>query len=97
MDDLQSLILAGILARARSKMPQLPIDPKNGLDSPPVVPQPVIPVVPWTLKMGGNEATLSLPTNKGSNFEGYLNYSFNPFSPGNMGINGGGLRYRFQY
>lgn len=97
-DELQSYIWGALLDKARSQMPQSPVDYLGGLDNAPKPPQaPVIPIDPWTFNFGRNETTLSLPANHGANFEGYLNYSFNPFSPQNASINGGGLRYRYQY
>lgn len=96
--DLQSLIWGQILNRIKDRLPPPPVNPLGGLDNPPVLPPaPIESVPPWTLRLGSNRATLALPANQGANFEGYLNYSFNPFSPNTMGIKGGGLRYRYEF
>ena len=106
MDDLlptvqsaSSPLLDYLLGRLKNRFPlphQLP-NPMTGMDGGPqlLTPQTVVP--PWTLKLNGNGATLSLPSNKGANFEGYVNYNFNPFSPGDFRVNGGGLRYRYDF
>ena len=97
-DDIPPMLWGAVLDHLKSKLPPNTINPMGGMDNAPIPPSvPVIPVPPFTPHFGMNEATISLPANQGANFEGYLDYSFNPFSPGSMGINGGGLRYRYQF
>lgn len=88
-----------LMERLKNRFPlpsQLP-NPMTGMDGGPQLLAPMQAATPWALKVGGNSAVLSLPANKGANFEGYLNYNFNPFSPQDFRVNGGGLRYRYPF
>lgn len=78
---------------ARKRMPTIP----NGSDAVPVIPAPVETLPPYSLSATGREAKLSLPANKGAQFEAYLNYKLNPLKLHEAGINGAGLRYRMDF
>ena len=88
-----------LIDQAKKKLPPTtyPADPLGGLDNPRKLETPQAPVVPWALKLNGGEATINLPANKGATFQGYLDYHFNPFSPQDFRVNGGGIRYRYNF
>lgn len=102
MEDLSEVLSpeaawALVLDRLKSRASVPSLNPMGGMDNAPVSQAPVVPTPPWTFHLGGNEATLSLPANHGANFEGYVNYHFNPFSPQDFRLDGGGLRYRYSF
>lgn len=78
---------------ARKHMPPIP----QGSDAVPVIPAPLETLPPYSLSASGREARLSLPANKGAQFEAYMNYKLNPFKLNEAGINGAGLRYRWDF
>ena len=98
MDEFTGPIWQILMEEARKKMPVL-MDPTGGMDGGPNIPKPEQPplVTPWALHVGGNETSLDLPANRGANFQAYVNYRFNPFSPEIVNFRGAGLRYRYQF
>ncbi len=78
---------------ARKHMPPLP----PGSDAVPVLPAPIMQREPYKFSMSGREARLSLPANKGAQFDAYMNYKLNPLKLDEASFNGAGLRYRWDF
>ncbi len=98
-ESLQQMLAKALrdrIEREKSKLPTA-MDPLKGMDAQPTIMAPTMRQEPWVPKISTSGASLSLPTNKGANFEAYADYKLNPFKPQNNSFNGLGVRYRWDF